>query len=1132
MATIQRFRGLLLGLVPALALLAAAAPAHAQATFNGRVLGPANQPLEGATVSIRELQISVVTGAQGRYQIVIPAGRVSGQQITMTARLIGYRPTSRVIPELTSGERTIEFQLEQDITKMEEIVVTGVLEGVERAKVPFSVGRVTSEDLMVPASSPLTALQGKVAGVRIASTSGLPGSEPQILIRGPTSINASGRGQGPLIIVDDAIMNVGSLAELGGLDIESIEVVKGAAAASLYGTRAANGVITVRTKRGLGEEGARFNVRTEFGFSDLNSVNYGVPINHQLQLDETGKRLCVLTSLSTSTTVTSNNCSRTMDYMTEMYRINNVATDTTRTPQNAMFASPGVAELRNVYQANYWPGTNYNSLALIMERQPTALLAADITGRAGSVGYYVSAQASSVPGAVQGLDGAQNLGARVNLDYNARPDLKFSVSTYYNEGRIDLRSGGSSNGGIFGQLLRGGIPAFDYTARDTLGRYLVRSGGGANFRPTGNGAGTFLYDSENWFNDRNASRFLGSITGQYFPAEWVTVEANFAYDNRSRYDKFYAVKGYRTFTTSTALNNGQGSFSNLEDQSMNAALTATFRRQLTSDINAKLSVRGLYDESDFVANASSGQQYRVADVYQMNNLSANYATSSSSELVRNVGFFAGASFDIKDRYVVEGSFRYDGSSLFGPDNRWSPFYRVSGVWNVGREGFWDVSWMDQFRVRASYGTAGTTPPFSAQYETYTVAATGITLGQAGNSLLKPETTKELEVGTDFTLFRKLGIDFTYASSKTYDQILPVNTPASLGFSTQWQNAGTLANESFEVGITFPILNSNNFFWQVRGAWDRNRTHIDELFVPDFIYTGGTAQGTGSFFLMTADRGTSNGFAKNRYGNIWGRKFYKQCGDLPSSVQADCGPGKSYQVNDDGWVVWTGGASLGDGIKKNLWQTTLPAAQSPWNYALAWGHPIIDRPLRGEPGAGIGISQIIGNVFPDYRFSISNDFQWKRLTLYATLDATMGHEINNQGEGWGLLDISSGYFDQAKRTVETAKPLGYSWRAGPPEAAGTGGFYDILGPNNYAVETASYAKLREVQVSYRVGRLGGVGDWTVGVVGRNLFTITNYSGLDPETGVNGGSTGSGLINQTDAFGFPNLRTFTFSISSRF
>jgi hypothetical protein len=258
--------------------------------------------------------------------------------------------------------------------------------------------------------------------------------------------------------------------------------------------------------------------------------------------------------------------------------------------------------------------------------------------------------------------------------------------------------------------------------------------------------------------------------------------------------------------------------------------------------------------------------------------------------------------------------------------------------------------------------------------------------------------------------------------------------------------------------------------------------------------------------------------------------------MPASVRAQCGgEGKAYQVNDDGWVVWAGeGNSWKDGITKNLWETKLPAAQSPWNFPLWWGHPIIDRPLRGEPGEGQGILQVLGNVLPDYRFSIGNNFRYKRLSVYAALDATMGHEINNQGEGWGLLDLASSYFDQGGKTVETAKPLGYGWRAGHSDGAGSGGFYDQLGPNNYNVEEGSYAKIREVNVSYSFGRVKGLGDLTLGVVGRNLFTFTNYSGYDPEVGATGGNNtaGSALINQVDAFDFPTLRSFTFTVSTRF
>ena len=370
--------------------------------------------------------------------------------------------------------------------------------------------------------------------------------------------------------------------------------------------------------------------------------------------------------------------------------------------------------------------------------------------------------------------------------------------------------------------------------------------------------------------------------------------------------------------------------------------------------------------------------------------------------------------------------------------------------------------LSDFRLRASRGTAGNTPSFTAQYETYSCSATGCSLGQAGNANLKPETTTETEVGADFTLFNKLGVEVTNANSSTKNQILNVPTPSSLGFSTRWQNAGTLANHTWEVSVNLPVISKRDLQWNMKSSYDRTRTFVTELFIPEYFTSAGTGQGTGSLFLISARKDKVDGVPANRYGNVWGRKFYKTCGDMPTSVQASCGEGKDFQVNDQGWVVWVGaGNSYKDGIKKNLWQTKLPAAASPFNYPLAFGHPIIDRPLRGEKGEGIGALHILGNTLPNFRLSWNNTVTWKKVSLFALFDGTFGHKINNQGEGWGLLDFNSSYFDQGNKSVEFAKPLGYGWRVGGAEGAGTGGFYDILGPNNYNVENGSYVKLREM-----------------------------------------------------------------------
>jgi len=169
-----------------------------------------------------------------------------------------------------------------------------------------------------------------------------------------------------------------------------------------------------------------------------------------------------------------------------------------------------------------------------------------------------------------------------------------------------------------------------------------------------------------------------------------------------------------------------------------------------------------------------------------------------------------------------------------------------------------------------------------------------------------------------------------------------------------------------------------------------------------------------------------------------------------------------------------------------------------------------------------------------------------LSLHALVDAAIGQHVWNQGFHWAHLDFLSKDVDQVGKSVETAKPIGYYYRAAPPDnAAGLGGFYDILGPNNFTVEDASYAKLRELMVSYHIGAVRGVGDWGVSLVGRNLFTITGYRGFDPEIGLgalppqpglagggNGGQAASGAVNAVDAFSFPNLRTFTIGITTSF
>jgi TonB-dependent SusC/RagA subfamily outer membrane receptor len=273
---LQKCRGVFFAGTAALALLLAG-PRTVQAqdaVIRGTVTSDRGEPVAGANVLVEELRIGVLTNGQGQYTVLVPGARVRGQQVVVRVRAIGFKPNSKAVT-LTSGEQAVDLVLAYDVNLLEAIVVTGTQEATEAVKVPFTVSRVDAAQMPIPGSNPLTQLQGEVPGANIVSASGRPGAQASVLLDGHKMINASGRGQDPLYIVDGVIIN-GGLPDLNPQDIENVEVVKGAAGASLYGARAGNGVINITTKSGRRSlEGVKFGIRSEAGVSDRARLRSG-----------------------------------------------------------------------------------------------------------------------------------------------------------------------------------------------------------------------------------------------------------------------------------------------------------------------------------------------------------------------------------------------------------------------------------------------------------------------------------------------------------------------------------------------------------------------------------------------------------------------------------------------------------------------------------------------------------------------------------------------------------------------------------------------------------------------------------------------------------------------------------------
>jgi hypothetical protein len=675
------------------------------------------------------------------------------------------------------------------------------------------------------------------------------------------------------------------------------------------------------------------------------------------------------------------------------------------------------------------------------------------------------------------------------------------------------------------------VPAIaNLLQRDVLGRLYIRpnlqSGGQQNENPLSTLSGIDRTD--------RTDRFIGGATLRFQPFTWLDLEGNFAYDGqRLKYEQFQD-KGFRT--TSAGFTGYLGSVFQGSDNadSYNTSINATLRHDLTTDLATRVSLRYLFEQQDFDRRTLNGNTLAVQGITAPTNATANQAIGGFSQSVRQIGMFGGVNLEYKERYIVDALIRRDGSSLFGANERWSTFGRASAAWRASQEPWWPIPALNEFKLRASYGTAGGRPQFVAQYETFTVGTGGVLQPiQLGNSNLKPEKIFEQEYGVDAELFNRIGLNVTYSSAEARDQILPVPQSSGTGFSTQWRNAGTLEGKSWEVSANFPIVTQRDLTWSTRVNYDRNRTFIKKLNVLPFTFGVNQQAATDIFRAREGER----------FGTFYGRKFITSCGELPSQFQSQCGDGRAFQRNDDGFIVWVGeGNNWQDGITQNLWQAQLPGCiddtgasvpcttegrilNSPTGVALNWGMPIVLRDTLGSPA-----QVALGHSLPDYQLSVSNSVTWKKFSLYGLVQGAFGQSVWNQGRQWSYLDFLNRDVDQVGKGVDRAKPIGYYWRV--TEAGGLGGLYDVLGPTSVTTEDASYMKLREASLSYRLGAIGGFGDWTFSVVGRNLKTWTDYSGFDPEVGFAGGQSGSAVINAIDAYTFPNLRSWTFSVATSF
>src|SRR5437588_9497661 len=706
----KRIRSIALGIL-GVSLVLIAKPVFAQAVITGRVMSEDGRQLANANVYINELRISVGTNSEGRFSIVVPNSRVNAQPVTLGARRLGFVPAVRSVT-LTGETQTVDFILREDINRLSEVVITGVTGATEQTKLPFSVSTVNAEDLSkVPASSPLTALAGKVPGANILSESGRPGASPSVMLRAPTSISTNATGAAPVYIIDGVTLN-DQLAQTGGgglpsinvNDIESIEVVKGAAESSIYGARAARGVISITTKRGRSMgEGFRWGTRTEYGTSD---IEHKIPIaqTHALRLDDSGTRFCINVS-----GFSQNACARSINYQSEVSRINNnpgvnaLAPSTFPIdPGSTLSRTTAGDPLRNMFQNELWPGTNYSAVQEFAQPKPFWQQNIDLRGRAGNTSYYASGNAYNQGGSIKFLDGFQRQSARLNVDHSIS-NWTFALSSYYAHDKKDGFDQ-EDGGGAFFRLTRT-PPIANLDQRDQFGRLFIRTnlqgGGSQNYNP--------LYYLENQRLTDKTDRFIGGANAQWLPIGWAQMDFNLSYDGANTAADLFRDKGFRdTNGAEKALNRGFIRKQTEQQQQYNTSTNLLLTHTFLTDFNTRTTFRYLYEQSKYDYRRAQGGTLATVGVPNLNNPGTDFSLTSTIQETKSIGYFGGLGVDWKDRYVFDGLIRRDGSSLFGRAHRWSTFGRGAVAWRISQEPWWFVGPLNELKLRAAVGTAGNT----------------------------------------------------------------------------------------------------------------------------------------------------------------------------------------------------------------------------------------------------------------------------------------------------------------------------------------------------------------------------------------------------------------------------------------
>jgi TonB-linked SusC/RagA family outer membrane protein len=980
------------------------------ATVEGRVIDAKTQEaLIGASILIKGTTNGGSTDLDGKFFLK------TGQKLpfTLIINFVGYKSREVIV-----NEKNVLVELDQDAKQLSEIVVVGY--GTqERKNLIGSITKINpSEVSTIPVGSIDAQLQGKVAGVQISSATGVPGETVNVRVRGATSINAD---NDPLYVVDGVFINGNSLqtigtggkstspiADLNPSDIQSIEVLKDAEATALYGSRGANGVILVSTKRGNFEQAPKINFNASFGQAkavklwDLTTGPEHAQLVNEWWIN-TGKDTPSLNRISVNRPFRPvaeggrglPEEQQTYDRLSEAFR--------TATLQNY-----DISLIGGTKTTKYYLGGGYTSQEAILK--PITFTRASF---------------------------------KINLDQKINDKVQIGVSNSFTRTyRNQARAGDGPQGGILQAALHTPTYLSPYENGVLVGR--------AGFDNL-----TLLLDNYNV--NSTSLRYIGNL---YLEAELLP-NLKFRSSWGADYNNYNESEYWNTFLLLGA-QGGLATSSISQFSSLLNEQTLTYRQNVGEKHSFGLIV-GNTLQSDLLTRTYAEGRGFANNSFTIISSAATTTSSQSWSKSNLASFFAKADYNFSGKYLFNVSLRADGSSRFGAERKWGYFPAVGAAWRIKQEDFLrNIDIISDLKLRASYGIVGNQNGignFAAQglwsggssYQ----GSPGIAPQQLANPDLKWERTNQFNVGLDASLFNgRIAFELNYYQKYTRDGLLQLALPSTTGFANYWSNAAEISNKGFEFNINTINYKKRGITWTSSFNIAQNVNNIEKLENP-LRY--------GSRDLILQQQGTP----------LYSFWVYKQL-----SVNPENGNVIYEDVNKDGQIT------------------------------------VADR-------------QIVGSIWPKFFGGFTNNVSYKGFELSAFLAFQYGNKIYNHnkffGEGGGARDAARIIF--ASNLARWQKPGDVTDVPRP----------DGINVNNYRdggsrwLEDGSFIRLRSLNLAYNLpkslAKKLGADALKVYVNGTNLFLITNYTGLDPESSASSDQNSQGIDLGTP----PQPRSFQVGVS---